>query len=180
VINGWFAQSLGSTPIAGYLFLVVGVASDICALILPCAAMQMRPRMAVVAWALWLLTLAWALIASCGFVSVNVAEAQSNRSSPAVDLARRIADTATISRQAECIKRGVLCREREADERKALADLAQARADVVVDPQTTNTSKLIAWLTPWSPRADDVALARLALLTVLPQIGGLVLMVARR
>src|SRR5882762_2357832 len=39
VMNGWFARSLGSTDIAGWLFLAIGVAADAVALAVPsCAA----------------------------------------------------------------------------------------------------------------------------------------------
>jgi hypothetical protein len=34
-MNGWFARTLGSTDLAGWLFLVVGVASDLVALAVP-------------------------------------------------------------------------------------------------------------------------------------------------
>jgi hypothetical protein len=182
IINGWFAQSLGSTPIAGYLFLTVGVASDIAALVLPCAAAQLnRLSMRMLAWMLWLVTVGWALIASVGFVSVNVVDANAARSSPAVELARRIADVATVARQGECIKRGTLCREREADERRALSDLREARSDLVSDPQTAAASRLITWVSGGvvSPSGGDMALVRLLLLTFLPQAGGLLLLVAR-
>jgi len=47
------------------------------------------------------------------------------------------------------------------------------------DPQATEASKLIKWLTNYKPTADDFSMFRLALLRLLPQIGGLVLMVAR-
>ena len=37
--NGWFARSLGSSDIAGWLFLAIGVAADLAALVMPsCAA----------------------------------------------------------------------------------------------------------------------------------------------
>jgi hypothetical protein len=181
VINGWFARSLGSTEVAGWLFLTVGVAADVCALALPSVAAHLRGPRRALAWALWTMTVAWALIASIGFVSVNVADVAATRSSPGVELARRIADAATVARQGECLRRGPLCRDREADERAALAKLEAARADVVVDPQVAGASKLIAWATAGlvQPSTSDVALARLLLLTLLPQIGGLVLLVAR-
>jgi hypothetical protein len=182
VINAWFSHSLGSTPVAGYLFLAVGLATDTCALALPTATASLQSWcLRLLAWSLWSLTFAWALIASCGFVSVNVADVSAARTSPAIELARRAADTATISRQAECIKRGPLCREREADERAALSKLEAARNDTVVDPQSAGAARLIAWLTAGvvSPKLDDIAVLRLLLLTLLPQIGGLVLLVAR-
>jgi len=34
-ISGWFARSLGSSDVAGWLFLAVGVAADLVALVLP-------------------------------------------------------------------------------------------------------------------------------------------------
>ena len=33
--NGWFARSLGSSDIAGWLFLAIGVAADLAALVMP-------------------------------------------------------------------------------------------------------------------------------------------------
>jgi hypothetical protein len=38
-MNGWFARSLGSSDFAGWLFLAIGVAADLIALVVPsCAA----------------------------------------------------------------------------------------------------------------------------------------------
>src|ERR1700754_1463673 len=37
-INGWFARSLGSSDVAGWLFLAVGVAADVVALVMPSGA----------------------------------------------------------------------------------------------------------------------------------------------
>jgi hypothetical protein len=43
-INGWFARSLGSTDSAGWLFMAVGVAADLVALVMPsCAAGLWQP-----------------------------------------------------------------------------------------------------------------------------------------
>ncbi len=45
-INGWFARSLGSSDVAGWLFLAVGVAADLVALVMPSTrrwAMAGRP-----------------------------------------------------------------------------------------------------------------------------------------
>ncbi len=35
IINGWFARSLGSSDVAGWLFLAIGVAADLVALAVP-------------------------------------------------------------------------------------------------------------------------------------------------
>jgi hypothetical protein len=52
-------------------------------------------------------------------------------------LAQRRLDTVTSSRQAECTKRGPLCRKLEAEEQDAIASLEQTRVDVKAeaDPQ---------------------------------------------
>jgi hypothetical protein len=47
------------------------------------------------------------------------------------------------------------------------------------DPQVVKAAALVAWFSPLRPSEDDLAMVRLALLTLLPQLGGLVLMVAR-
>jgi hypothetical protein len=44
-MNGWFARSLGSTDVAGWLFLATGVAADLAALVVPsCAARLWQAR----------------------------------------------------------------------------------------------------------------------------------------
>ncbi|MGA2293562.1 MAG: hypothetical protein ABSG20_34795 [Bradyrhizobium sp.] len=44
-INGWFARSLGSSDVAGWLFLGLGVAADIAALALPSAVPSSAGRL---------------------------------------------------------------------------------------------------------------------------------------
>ena len=56
-MNGWFARSLGSTDIAGWLFLGVGVAADLAALAIPSRAArlwQTRQLLSSAAgWVIW-------------------------------------------------------------------------------------------------------------------------------
>ena len=48
VMNGWFARSLGATDAAGWLFLAIGVAADLVALVVPsCAAGFGKPGTAL-------------------------------------------------------------------------------------------------------------------------------------
>jgi hypothetical protein len=56
-----------------------------------------------------------------------------------------------------------------------------AKVSGAADPQTTAATKLVRWVSRGSvrPSAGDFELLRLFLMTVLPQLGGLVLMVAR-
>src|SRR5262249_30900697 len=126
---------------------------------------------------------AYALNNSVGFASLNIADAavvRVGRSTPAIDLAQRTVDTIAKSREAECLRRGPLCRDLEAQERQALASLRTERTKLA-DPQIDAASKRVAWLTRGgiNPAPDDLAMLRLTLLTLLPQLGGLLLMVAR-
>src|ERR1700676_2364653 len=69
--NGWFARSLGSSDIAGWLFLAIGVAADLAALVMPsCAARLWRGRQRAISlagWATWALTFVFAVTAGIGF-----------------------------------------------------------------------------------------------------------------
>src|SRR5262249_19693214 len=78
--------------------------------------------------------------AASGFVLNTIStgiETRGDRVTSAVELAQRTADTLARSRADECRKRGERCRDLEAQERKALADLAAAHAEVRAhaDPQ---------------------------------------------
>ena len=191
VINGWFARSLGSTETAGWLFMAVGVATDLVALAAPlCAAHLWGSRQratALVGWAVWLMTFIFAVTAGIGFASMNIADvtlARASRPTPAVTLAQAALADAMAARDREC-KGGVgkFCREREAAvaERRQAVDAAMHSVEETADPQTDAAIRLVAWLSRgWlQPGANDFAMLRLVLLALLPQIGGILLMVGR-
>ena len=191
VINGWFARSLGSTEAAGFIFLAVGVAADLVALAAPsCAAhlwgARQRPT-ALVAWGLWLMTFMFAVTAGIGFASVNIADvtsARASRPTPAVTVAQTALADAMAARDREC-KGGVgkFCREREAAvaERQQAVVAAMHSVQQNADPQTDAAIRLVAWLSHGAlqPTGNDFAMLRLVLLALLPQIGGILLMVGR-
>ena len=191
VMNGWFARSLGSTDTAGWLFLSIGVAADLVALVMPsCAAglWQARHRATALAgWAVWLLTFTFAITAGIGFASVNIADVTMSRASrvtPAVTTAQAALSDAMAARDREC-KGGVgkFCREREAAvvERRQAVDAAMGTVAATADPQTEAAVKIVAWasLGAIRPSGDDFTMLRLILLALLPQIGGILLMVGR-
>lgn len=191
-MNGWFARSLGSSDLAGWLFLAIGVAADSVALAVPsCAAglWEARHRMtAAMSWGVWAMTFAFAVTAGIGFASVNITDVTASRASritPAVTAAQIALSDAMTARDREC-KGGVgkFCREREAavtDRRQAL-DVAMHQVEQTADPQTEAAIHLVAWLTRGilQPTDNDFAMLRLVLLALLPQIGGILLMIARR
>ena len=190
-MNGWFARSLGSSDVAGWLFLAIGVAADLIALALPsCAARlwQARQRATSLAgWAVWAMTFVFAVTAGIGFASTNIADvtlARASRTTPAVQTAQAALADAMAARDREC-KGGVghFCREREAavNERRQTLDTAMQAVEQTADPQTDAAIRLMAWATRGAlkPTGDDFAMLRLVLLALLPQIGGILLMVGR-
>jgi hypothetical protein len=191
-MNGWFAHTLGSSQIAGWLFAAIGVAADLVALATPsCAAAQWqasRRAPALAGWLVWLVTFVFAVTAGIGFASVNIADVTASRGervTPAVTLAQTAYADAMASRDREC-KGGVgkVCREREAAvaERRTALDAAMATVEHAADPQTEAASKIVSWLSAGmaKPSSGDIAMLRLVLLSLLPQLGGILLMVSRR
>ena len=189
--NGWFARSLGSSDVAGWLFLAIGVAADLAALVMPSCAVGLwhtRQRATSIAgWAVWAMTFVFAVTAGIGFASVNmtdVATARAARVTPAVTVAQSALRDAMSARDRECMHGlGKFCREREAAvaERRQILDGAMASLGQTADPQTDAAIKLVAWVSHGvlRPSGDDFAMLRLVLLALLPQIGGILLMVGR-
>src|SRR3954447_7436826 len=189
--NGWFARSLGSSDIAGWLFLAIGVAADLAALVMPsCAAGLWHTRQratSIAGWAVWAMTFVFAVTAGIGFASVNMVDVATERAArvtPAVTVAQSALRDAMSARDRECMHGlGKFCREREAAvaERRQILDGAMASLGQKADPQTDAAIKLVAWLTHGvlRPSGDDFAMLRLVLLALLPQIGGILLMVSR-
>jgi hypothetical protein len=190
-MNGWFARSLGSSDFSGWLFLAVGVAADCVALVIPtpCARLwQARQRLtSLVGWGIWTMTFVFAVTAGIGFASLNigdVTQARASRVTPAVATAQAALSDAMTARDRECHGGvGKFCREREAAvvDRRAALDAAMKGVAATSDPQTEAAIGIVAWLTAGrlTPNANDFAMLRLVLLALLPQIGGILLMIGR-
>lgn len=191
VMNGTFAHGLGSTELSSWLFMAIGVAADLVALAVPsCATRLWQTRQrgtAAAAWLLWLAIFAFTTTAGIGFVSVNISDVTLSRASrvtPAVTTAQAALADAMAARDREC-KGGVgkVCREREAAviERRQALEAAQGVVERAADPQVEAASRMVAWLSAGQlrPAGDDFAMLRLMLLALLPQIGGILLMLGR-
>jgi hypothetical protein len=118
---------------------------------------------------------------------LNIADAtmaRASRATPAVTVAQAALTDAMAARDREC-KGGVgkFCREREAAvaERQQAVDAAMHSVEKNADPQTDAAIHVVTWLSGgWlQPTANDFAMLRLVLIALLPQIGGILLMVAR-
>ena len=190
-MNGWFARTLGSTDLAGWLFLAIGVASDLVALAVPPTAIQLwqarRRATATVAWLVWSMTFVFAVTSGIGFASVNIADVtltRATRVTPAVTIAQDALRDALASRNRECAGGvGRFCREREqaVTARQRALDSALSSVEHAADPQTDAAVKIMAWLSAGiaKPGADGFAMLRLMLLALLPQIGGILLLIGR-
>jgi hypothetical protein len=191
-MNGWFARSLGSSDVAGWLFLAVGVAADVVALVMPACAAGLwhagHRATAMVGWTVWVMTFVFALTAGIGFASTNISDttlARATRTTPAVAVAQAALGDAMAARDREC-KGGVgkFCREREATvaERRQAVDTAMHTVEQTADPQTDAAIRVVAWVSRGvlQPTSNDFAMLRLVLLALLPQIGGILLLVGRR
>lgn len=190
-MNGWFAQSLGSSDVAGWLFLAVGVAADLVALAVPSVATRLwqtrRRATAAAGWIIWVMTFAFAVIAGIGFASTNITDvklARASRVTPTVETARAELADAMTARDRECAHGvGPICRQREetVNGRRQALDIAMRSIEQTADPQTDAASRVIAWISRGvlQPTSEDFAMLRLVLLALLPQIGGILLMVGR-
>jgi hypothetical protein len=188
-INGWFAYTRGVTEIDKLLMCSLGFFAEAIMFFLPSQIASYRYHYGrfIIGCVVYVFVFAFALTNSLGFASLNLhdtATARAERITPAVSDAQRRLDTLSASRASECLKRGDKCRQLEKDEQTALEDLTQARREgsAKSDPQVLSASKLITWLSlgRYNPTAEDFAMLRLLLLTLLPQLGGIVLMLSSR
>lgn len=191
MMNGWFSRSLGSSDVAGLMFLCIGMATDVAALVIPtCAAALWTARCrgtAAAAWAVWLVTITFAITSGIGFASINIADVTLSRAShvtPAVVTAQAALTDTMAARDLECGHGvGTFCRQREAavSDRRAALDQAMAVVAKSSDPQSEAAVRIVAWVSrdTLRPTTDDFALLRLVLLALLPQFGGILLMVGR-
>jgi hypothetical protein len=197
-INGQFGHSLGTTPAAALTFMGLAVAADALAIALPATAAALwhahHRMLAVAAWGVWAAVASLAVLASLGFAEHNIgdtaagrraivvtATASANQRSARIEAAKVAADAAKRAREGECVRRGSMCRDREADERVALAALAAAISAPIVatpmvdaDPQVTAATRLGTWA-GLPVTADGVANIRLVLMVAVPNLAGLVL-----
>jgi len=235
-INAWYGGTLGRTPEASTLLSGLSVSADVLALVLPTAARTLwtdRRRMAAaVAWALWTITIAVALMATVGFAALNMADTSAARAKTVtertgltaqierlrterggitesrsvaaieVELQRTQPAATTVWRttagcrdvtlpasgelcapvlalrqaQATAERRDIL----DADLREAEAQLRHLPPVTAADPQSDTAARLISWMSFGliTVTSNDISLTRIAGMTLVPQLAGLVLMLA--
>ena len=235
-INAWYGSTLGRNSEASALLSGLSVSADVLALILPTAARTLwtdRRRMAAaVAWALWTITIAVALMATVGFAALNIADTTAARAKAVTERAALMAraerlraersgitesrSVAAIEAELQRAQPGAAavwratagCRDvtlpasgevcapvlalrqaQAAAERRDVldADLREAESQLrlipsvlVTDPQVDTASRLLSWMSFGliTVTSNDIQLARIAGMTLAPQLAGLVLMLA--
>jgi hypothetical protein len=195
-INFQAGHQMGTDAASRLTFAAIAVGADVLALAMPaaaCALWHQRERIsALVAWAVWAGTLALCLFGTFTFSTVHLADRAASRQAvvaTASDLATQRAarieaaqlavSTAAAARAAECTIRGERCRQRELDEQHAVGLLNAALALPVppappiaeAAPDQSAAARLARSL---GAPADSFANARIGLLTVLPNLGGLI------
>ena len=194
IINGYFSWTRGTSDLDKILFAGIGFVTESVAFFLPSrmAALWRQRSLGAfaVACVIYPLLLAFALLNSLGFAAVNlndVSTVRAERISPAVADAQRRLDTLTASRKQACDddkKVGTRCFRLQREEQAGFEQLTYARQQQKegADPQISAAQKLVSWITAGSltPKVDDFGMLRLLLLTLLPQAGGLILLLARR
>lgn len=193
LVNGQQGFSFGTTTMSRVTFAGLAIAADILAFVLPAVAVALwhrhRPVLSSAAWLTWTAVALLAVLATLGFVERNLGDSAAQRTAlvtsadqhkQAIEAAQLHATAATRQREAECVRRGPLCRAREADEREALSALRTALAMPLPipvgasDPQAVAAHRLASWA-GFTVSSNDVVNLRLALLTLVPNLAGIVL-----
>lgn len=198
-INAQTGWRFGTTPVSAGTFAGLSIAADMLAIALPSVAVALwlrsRRALASAAWATWVLSLALSVLASIGFVDRHVDDVAAGRqavlSTAAALTAQRDAAIATAqravaavaeAREAECKIRGQRCRALEQEEQQRLTELSAALALPLppaprmadADPQLAGALRLASWA-GLRATAADLSNLRLALMSLLPNLAGLLL-----
>ncbi len=184
--NAWSAGNIADTALPA----AMGVLAEGVVFFLPARAITLPAGLRALAFALLLFVSAFALTNSLRMASIIAADqtaARADRQTVGVQTADHALDAARTERDKACAKgqgKSVACQSRQAEVAKVEAARKEAGAKVVAQakPEAIDFAGLIAWISMGTvqPGARDFDMLWLLFRTFLPQIGGLVLMLARR
>jgi hypothetical protein len=186
-INIWNAAT-GGTLTDMALPAALGILAEAVVFFLPAWALTLPIGRQVLAWTLFLFVSVFALTNSLRMASIIAADqvtARADRQTEGVRMADHALEMARARRDEACGPghgKSVACQTRQAEVAKLEGKQTQATAKVVTQarPESSDFAKLVTWLSRGAvqPGADDFAMLWLLLRTFLPQVGGLVLMLA--
>ena len=188
-INVWNAMT-GATLAEMALPAAFGVLAEAVVFFLPARALTLPLGRQVLAWALFAFISVFALTNSLRMASVIAADqatARAERQTEGIRTADHALDVARSKRDEACGPghgKAVACKIRQAEVTKLEANQNQATAKVVAQarPESGDFARLVTWVSRGAiqPGADGFAMLWLLFRTLLPQVGGLVLMLAQR
>jgi hypothetical protein len=168
----------------------LGVLAEAVVFFLPAWALTLPIGRQLLAWALFAFISIFALTNSlrvASGIAADQATARADRQTEGVRMADHALDVARAKRDEACGPahgKSVACKIRHAEVAKLETNQTQATAKVVAQarPESTDFAKLVSWVSRSAiqPGADDIAMLWLLLRTFLPQVGGIVLMLAQR
>jgi hypothetical protein len=188
-INIWNAVTGG--PIANMILpAVMGVLAESVMFFLPERTISLPWTGKLLAWTFLAFVAAFALTNSlrmASIVSADQSAARADRQTEGVRTADQALDAARAKRDEACgrgLGKTVACQSRQAEVSKLEAKQTQAINKVAAQakPEGADFAKLVAWVSNGHlhPGPKDFDLLWLFFRTLLPQVGGLVLMLARR
>jgi hypothetical protein len=188
-INVWNAMTGGALADMA-LPAALGVLAEAVVFFLPAWALTLPIGRQILAWALFAFISVFALTNSLRMASIIAADqatARADRQTDGVRATDHALDVARTKRDEACgrgLGKTVACKVRQSEVTKLEANQAQAMANVVAQarPESTDFARLVTWVSRGTirPGADDFAMLWLLFRTFLPQVGGLVLMLAQR
>jgi len=188
-INIWNAWSGG--PIGNVLLpAAMGVLAESVMFFGPERTISLPLIGKVLAWCFLLFVMAFALTNSlrmASIISADQAAARADRQTEGVRAADQALDAARAKRDEACgrgLGKTVACQLRQAEVTKleAKQTLATLKVTAQAKPESADFAKLVAWASMGTvqPTVRDFDMLWLLFRTLLPQVGGLVLMLARR
>jgi hypothetical protein len=186
-INVWNATTGGSLADMA-LPAGLGVLAEAVVFSLPAWALTLPIGRQVLAWALFTFISVFALTNSlrmASLIAADQATARAERQTEGIRTADRALEAARSKRDDACgpgHAKSVACQTRQAEVAKLEAKQTQATAKVAsqAKPEANDFAQLVTWASRGGiqPGADDFAMLWLLFRTLLPQVGGLVLMLA--
>jgi hypothetical protein len=188
-INTWNA-TMGGALNDMVLPAALGGLAESVVFFLPAWALTLPIGRQMLAWALFAFISVFALTNSLRMASIIAADqatARADRQTEGVKVADHALELARGKRDEACgrgLGKTVACKVRQSEVAKLEAGQTQATAKVAAQarPESTDFAKLVTWVSRGAiqPGADDFAMLWLLFRTFLPQVGGLVLMLAQR
>jgi hypothetical protein len=187
-INVWNAMTGGSlTDMA--LPAALGVLAEGVVFFLPAWALTLPVGRQALAWGLFAFISVFALTNSLRMASITVADqatVRADRQTEGVRAADHALYVARDKRDEACgrgLGKTVACKVRQAEVTQ-LEGKSESQKHIVVGqarPESTDFAKLVTWVSRGAiqPGADDFTMIWLLFRTFLPQVGGLVLMLAK-